>query len=299
MTCGDGVGGPFAIQSRSWGDHRANSKRQRHRLCIQLCVALALTAEAPALAAQDAARATIHGRVTTDSGQRLLAGVEILVEGSAAAVRSGQDGRFILSASVAGPVMVLVRHPGFRPLRDSIHVEGSAAVERNFDLVPLATKLAGVEVREEGGLTNAAFRDFDRRRKGTGKFLVQADIERIGTKSLESLIRGHIGGFSLVRLPNGGVAVAGKRRNELSLTNRPAREPGLPDRCYAEVFVNGQRFYAYQSPPSMPPRLDDFDLERIVALEFYRGPAETPTEFSGPSAACGTIAIWTHVATPT
>ena len=266
--------------------------------CTVVFAALALTVEAPALRAQDALQTIIRGRVTTDSARRALRGVEILLEGGSTVARTGEDGRFTLSTSAPGLITVLVRHPGFRPVRDSIRFEAGTALERDFSLVPVPTTLANVEIREEGGLANAALRDFDRRRKGTGKFLVRADIERIGTKSLESLIRAHIGGFSLVRLPNGGMAVAGKRGNELSLTNRPAREPGLPDRCYAQVFVNGQRLYAYQSPPSMPPRLDDFDIERIVALEFYRGPAETPTEFSGPSAACGTIAIWTHLASP-
>ena len=167
-----------------------------------------------------------------------------------------------------------------------------------MSLVRLPTTLAAVEVVEAAEAPNPALRDFERRSKGTGKFLRRADIERLGTKSLESVIRSHIGGFSLVRLPNGGMAVAGKRGNELSLSPRPGREPGLADRCYSQVFVNGQRLYAYQSPPSMPPRLDDFDIDRIVAIEFYRGPAETPSEFSGPSAACGTVAIWAYIMEP-
>lgn len=271
-------------------------KRLDRGRCTAGLLGLALVVAAPVLAAQDVAPATLRGRVTTDTGRRALEGVEIRVEARTTAARSGAGGRFVLSIPNGGPITVLVRHPGFRPVLDSVALEPGAELERNFELTPLPTSLAAVEIREEGGIAGAALRDFERRRKGSGKFLVQADIERIGTKSLESLIRSHIGGFSLVRLPNGGMAVAGKRGNELSLTNRPPREPGLPDRCYAQVFVNGQRLYAYQSPPSMPPRLDDFDLDRIVALEFYRGPAETPTEFSGPSAACGTIAIWSHLA---
>lgn len=137
------------------------------------------------------------------------------------------------------------------------------------------------------------FRDFERRSLGSGRFLRRADIEAIGAKTLESIIRSRIPGFAFVRLPNGGVALAGRRGNEFSLVRRPSREEGLADRCYSQVFVNGQRLYAYSAPPSMPPRLDDFDPAEIIAIEFCRGPAETPTEFSGPSAACGTVAIWT------
>lgn len=240
---------------------------------------------------------SLRGQITTDSGTRPLPEVEITLENRNLTTRADAHGRFSFASLAPGAVVVLIRHPGFRPLRDSLHVEPGANVERTFDLTRVPTTLAGVEVRETGGITALALRDFERRRKGSGKFLVQDDIRRLGTTSLESLIRARIGGFSFVKLPNGGVGLAGRRGNELTLAPRPPREPGLADRCYAQVFVNGQRVYAYSSPPAMPPRLDHFDVDRIVALEFYRGPAETPTEFSGPSAACGTIAIWTDMAT--
>lgn len=151
--------------------------------------------------------ATVRGTVATDSGRRALEGVEVLIEERSLVVRSGSDGRYRLQVPDTGVVVLLVRHPGYSPVRDTVRLQRSVEVERNFVLVAVPTVLAGVEVREKGGVGNVALRDFERRRKGTGKFLVQADIERIGTKSLESLIRGHIGGFSLVRLPNGGTAV--------------------------------------------------------------------------------------------
>ena len=161
---------------------------------------------APVLAAQDVATwtSTLRGRITTDGGRRTLEGVEIRVEGRATVARSGAGGRFVLSIPNGGPITVFVRHPGFRPVLDSVAIESGEELERNFELTPLPTSLAAVEIREEGGIAGAALRDFERRRKGSGKFLVQADIERIGTKSLESLIRSHIGGFSLVRLPTAG-----------------------------------------------------------------------------------------------
>lgn len=240
--------------------------------------------------------ATLRGRVTTDSGQTPLEGVEVVIEGSGRATRSDVQGRYLLTLPPSDLAFVLVRHPGFGPVRDSLRLRAGAEVARDFDLVRLRTTLAGVEVT--GERLNIALRDFERRRTGSGKFMVRSEIERTGAQTFESLVRAHIGGFSLVRIPNRGMAIVGRRGNEISLSGGGRSFDNVPDRCYSQIFVNGQRLYAYQRPPSAPPTLDEFDVTRIVALEFYRGAAETPTEFSGPSAACGTVAIWTHLPDP-
>ena len=42
-----------------------------------------------------------------------------------------------------------------------------------------------------------------------------------------------------------------------------------------------------------PPDIGAFLVTDVAGVEIYRGPAETPTQFSGPNATCGTIVIWT------
>lgn len=246
------------------------------------------------ISAQPSRDLLVTGRVLDASDRRALPGVQVTA--GTRSVRTDSTGSFRLLTTDTALVVLQLRAPGYRARSDTLNPLTYAGAPLELLLERTAQTLAEVEVRAKSEIVAVELRDFERRSAGSGKFLRRADIEAIGAQTLESLIRSRIPGFSLVRLPNGGVAVAGRRGNELSLVKRPPREEGLADRCYSQVFVNGQRIYAYSAPPSMPPRLDDFDPARIVALEFYRGPAETPTEFSGPSAACGTIAVWTHLA---
>lgn len=269
-------------------------KLQLRAAAIVLAVVVAFPSTK--VVAQDVSQATLRGRITTDSGRTPLEGVEVTIGGLGRSTRTSADGRYSLASLPNELIVVLVRHPGFGPVRDSVTLQRGVETERNFELGRLTTTLAGVEVT--GERLNVALRDFERRRKGSGKFMVKADIERTGAQSFESLVRSHIGGFTLVRIRNRGMAVVGRRAIDLSLTGPRTGMDGTPDRCYSQIFVNGQRVYAYQSPPTAPPTLDEFDVTKIVALEFYRGAAETPTEFSGPSAACGTVAIWTHLPEP-
>lgn len=267
----------------------------RDRLTGLIDILLGAALSASTTLAQSPTERVIHGRVVDVRDGSGLPGVEVLERQAGRSVRTDPAGAFRLVVDATDRLILLVRAPGYRPAEDTLLLATYAGESRLIALDRAAQSLSEVEIRERGGVGNTGLRDFDRRSLGSGRFLRRADIEAIGARSLESIIRSRIPGFAFVRLPNGGVAIAGRRSNELSLVKRPPREEGLADRCYSQVFVNGQRLYAYSAPPSMPPRLDDFDPAEIVALEFYRGPAETPTEFSGPSAACGTVAIWTQL----
>jgi hypothetical protein len=39
--------------------------------------------------------------------------------------------------------------------------------------------------------------------------------------------------------------------------------------------------------------LTSIPASHLLAVEVFRGPAETPARFTGPFASCGVIAIWT------
>jgi hypothetical protein len=60
-----------------------------------------------------------------------------------------------------------------------------------------------------------------------------------------------------------------------------------------QVFVDGAKvWYPSPSQPNPPPDMEEFRASEIAGVEIYRGAAETPLEFSGPTASCGTIVIW-------
>jgi hypothetical protein len=260
-----------------------------------LALVFALSAVSP-LGAQ-ARGAVFHGRVTTDSGRTPVEGVEVLF--SERSIRSDSAGRYRLFELPAGTYSVLVRHPRFRPITGDVALADGDSILWNFDLVPVNMALDPVVVRGRGdALGHPRLVDFQRRKETThGKFLTGEEIERIGAQTLESVIRTRIPGFSFVKLPNGSTGLAGKRSGELTMQPRAARVAGLPDRCYVQVYVNGQLIYRYRPPPDMPPSLEDFHPKVIQAIEFYRGAADTPPELNGTGSSCGTMVIWTDVAT--
>jgi hypothetical protein len=239
--------------------------------------------------------AIFHGRVTTDSGRTAVEGVE--VQFSARSVRSDSAGRYRLFDLEPGKYSVVVRHPRFRPITGDVTLAEGDSIQWNFDLVLVNVALDPVVVSGRGDpLGHPGLVDFQRRKETThGKFLTGEEIERIGAQTLESVIRTRIPGFDFVKLPNGGTGLAGKRAGQLTLQPRAPRVEGLADRCYAQVYVNGQLIYRYRPPPDRPPSLEDFNPKLIRAIEFYRGPSDTPPELNSTGSSCGTMVIWMDI----
>ncbi|MGH7710003.1 MAG: hypothetical protein ACREOG_01895, partial [Gemmatimonadaceae bacterium] len=159
-------------------------------------------------------------------------------------------------------------------------------------LTPIAVPLATVTVVADSVERSPLMADFRRRRQTTnGKFLTGAEIKKIGSQSLASLVRGHIGGFDVVRHPSGiGSAFASRRA---AAPKRFERRGGPLNECYSSVWINGQLRYSFSpTKEEEPPRIEDFDVHHLNGLEFYRGAAETPLEFNVMTAACGTVVIW-------
>jgi hypothetical protein len=175
-------------------------------------------------------------------------------------------------------------------LEDTVRVVADSALELRYRLTPIPVPLAPVTIVADSVVElSPLMADFRRRRAGkTGKFLTRAEIAKIGSQSLASLVRGHIGGFDIVRHPSGMGSVVASRRaaGPKSFT----RGGSSANECYSNVWINGQLIY--HANAGNPPRLEDFDVTHLNGLEFYRGAAETPLEFNTMSAACGTLVIW-------
>ena len=64
-----------------------------------------------------------------------------------------------------------------------------------------------------------------------------------------------------------------------------------PVACYALVYLDGQLMNGSREPT------EPFDLrlispERIEAMEYYAGPAETPLKYARMGSNCGVLVIW-------
>jgi hypothetical protein len=254
----------------------------------QLLLLICVAAGCAALDAQEPGRALFRGMVTTDHGQLPVAGAEIEFREAARSVRAGSDGRFAVGALPAGTYTVLVRRPGYRPITGTVKLAATDTIDWKFDMIATpGTELAPVEVTVNPDSARTGLRDFERRRRTTsGKFLTESDIGRIGSTNLANVIRTKVSGFDLVTHPSGsGTALASRRSGAPS-------SYGL-NNCYTAVWLNGQLFYQ-PSAYEPPPRLEDFRLEEVAGIEFYRV-SEVPPELQFRSGNCGAIVLWTLI----
>lgn len=255
---------------------------------LLIAVTAAVAASTPA---QTPTPAVLRGQVTAAPAGEPLPTASVSLVKADRSVRTNANGEFELRDLVPGVYQLRVEHPGFTIFEDSVQLRSGDTALVRYRLTPLATSLAPVSVVADPVERSPLMVDFRRRRAtANGKFLTAAEIKQIGSQNLTSLVRGHIGGFDLIRHPSGmGSAFASRR----AATPRLDRRGGPVNECYTSVWVNGQLRYSFvPGVTEEPPRIEDFDVHRINGLEFYRSASETPIELNVKTAACGTVVIW-------
>jgi hypothetical protein len=137
-----------------------------------------------------------------------------------------------------------------------------------FELPPLAETLAPVTVEgTAGSISIAGFED--RRRRGRGVFLTEANIEALKATRVSDVLRA---------VP--GVRLMCDSRGCAVRMSRAARE------CRPDYYMDGMPA-TFSSWANMSP-------QGIVGIEVYRSLSETPLEFLRADNVCGTIVIWTR-----
>lgn len=98
----------------------------------------------------------------------------------------------------------------------------------------------------------------------------------------------------------GAGAVASPRGMDIGAFNPKAQQSGdNADRvrgaktaCYAQVYLDGVQVYT----PAPDVKLFDLNTlqpDLLKGVEFFPGPAETPAQYGGTGASCGTLLLWT------
>ena len=147
------------------------------------------------------------------------------------------------------------------------------------------------------------------RKRGLGKFLTRADIERRAGASTASLLTG-MPSLRILSAQGGEWAYnAGQR---CSATNsiipladsaasacmtfyKPTADEarrGVTSRCYAKVYVD--RALMNSGTPTPPYNLREITPSEIEAIEYYSMPAEIPVKYNNMNSACGLIIIHTR-----
>ncbi len=205
-------------------------------------------------------------------------------------------GRYELDKISSGRFEVLFRRLGYQPFRVYRRFgDGGDRADLNVFLVTESVVLPEVETRVRGPAeVPSKLREWARRREFNvgGKFWDDSLLRTMEHRRLPELLRG-VSGVRIIRGANGGryLATGGGRGAGVSLL--PQRDPrGLVPRnaCYATILIDGIQLAFIPDPPN----LDDYPINQIAAIEFYRSVSEMPAEFSGPGSHCGVLAIWTR-----
>ena len=255
---------------------------------------LVLVCAASALAPSDARaqRSVLRGRVVSpDSAGAPTPAVEIAIPALSRGTRTADDGTFSLEALSAGSHEVLVRKLGFEPVTRTIALSGTDTVTVSFTLAPRVQALAEVEVRDKAAPAVPVRRAFERERaRANGGAFVSDTLLASNEHSNMSNVLRRIPGAQIARVQfdRRSYNVLASRRGGQSLRSGDKY-------CYFQIYVDGTLRYA---PAAMnvapPPDVDEFKVHDYEAIEVYRGPAQTPVQFGGTGAPCGTIAFWTR-----
>jgi hypothetical protein len=211
--------------------------------------------------------AGIAGQVLDRSNGTPIAGALVTVLGSATAVRSDTTGRFTRNDLARGTYVLQVRSLGYAPRSWIVDLADRETVSVRLELEPAVIGLTPLVVEGEP-YSPRGMRGFEeRRQRGRGVYITEADIKERGAQLLGDLLRRVAGVREVCR--------RGICRVRMARSN-----------CPPDFFLDG--FQANNSTTLELPVIG------IIAVEIYRTATETPPDFLRGATGCGTIAIWTR-----
>ena len=255
---------------------------------------LALTFALAGLAASLGAQAVVTGSAVDDSTGRALAAVEVLLEGTKRQTTTDPSGRFVLDGLPSGTRVILFRAIGFRPVRVRVTLGKADTVRADARLVSDRVQLEPIEVTGRPsaprGIGLEAFEE--RRRLGFGKFIDSTELRRADNRRLGDVLA-RIPGLKVMQFRE---QLPGGTPGPLELRVASSRKSGLgvEGPCWMSVVLDGVFIYRSESSGRPPDFLREFSASGMQAVEVYRSEAETPLEFGGATAACGTVVMWSR-----
>jgi hypothetical protein len=224
-----------------------------------------------ALGAQAQDSSGVIGRVFDERTNEVIVEVLLFVDGDRREITLSRQGRFVLGGMAPGLHRLEVRAIGYRPYTLDVELLPRQIAERQFPMVFTGERLPDIDVESRNAKLLPRFTDFERRRQNKmGHFITRDEIRSRGYMRLGDAMKG-------VR----GVRVD---CTEMDCIVHMAR---APTNCFPTYYVDGRltRSFASSTPVS-----------DIHGIEVYRSAAEMPGEFSGDSAMCGVIVVWTRAA---
>ncbi|HEX8942350.1 MAG TPA: hypothetical protein VF785_04375 [Gemmatimonadaceae bacterium] len=155
-----------------------------------------------------------------------------------------------------------------------------------------ATQLETVVVKDSAPkYLSPSLRTFEERRaKGIGHFVSEADMRKNDDKTLAELLPSRIPG--LTTTPGAGSA------RYLTTSRKRCSGPALrtcqsPD-CFVSVYVDGVKTFDASMGRALIPDFSIMNPRDYAAAEFYAGGASLPVEYNSTSSGCGVLLLWTR-----
>jgi outer membrane receptor for Fe3+-dicitrate len=145
-----------------------------------------------------------------------------------------------------------------------------------------------VDVRSAPATVRAAERR--RARENGGSFVGRETLARFEQATMSEALR-QVPGINVQRVftPRGSINALASSRGGAAGS---LRSQNATKWCYYQIYIDGVRVYTPDS--GEPPDLDTFRPNDFDAVEIYRGLAETPPQYGGTGASCGTVLFWSR-----
>lgn len=241
---------------------------------------LATSMIATGLAAQD--RGAVTGQVVNATTQAPLAGVQVVVAGTALGTVTNQQGRFLVANVPTGQREVRASVIGYSRGTLTVNVGAGQTVNADFSLEPSVVLLEGVVATATGQ---------DQRRREIGSAVANISVSEVDlapVTSMSQLMQARVPGVVVTQssgTTGGGSRIRIRGNNSLSLSNAPL------------LVIDGVRVYSAEGSLGFgvggqsPSRLDDLNPEDIASIEILRGPSAAA--LYGTAAANGVIQVTT------
>ena len=239
--------------------------------------------------------AVVTGTVTDSVTGAALAGVVISVGGGELETRSDASGHFRVENVPPGAVQLLVRRLGYRPVVYSTRIGPGETLLVPPGVTALSqtpTELEAITVEADAPVPFYLRRFEARRATGFGHFVTRDEFEKWNPTQTTDVLR-RTPGLAVVPNLNYGwpLPPPGMGLDTRRFVIRTGRSAGrIQGSCPLLFFLDGIRI-----GNSVSEDIDKLiSIEQIIAIEVYRGPSETPAEFSTFGSECGVIVFWTR-----